>query len=368
MYRNRWSLLGIFLMAILVVSAGSVPAYAQAGTGPDDGLDFGVWRMLAVDTEQWMCFNYAGDNSPIQVDVWGVPSTGVDVCIRTPANMDVWRATGETQCVGRGTVNAVSRGNLHWAGSFNSKGAYCVTVKHNRSHADAVYYRAAIRGTGVGQMEPEAVSKAPAAESTGQPATGDMATPTSTPSPTGEDAVTQADMTDPPQEDKAAENTVAAPDPPGEESSEEDAAVITGDGPDTAFAPDGEWRRIEPGERHWYRLSIRKDRAIEVSLSGAPVNTAEFTVRTADQVEVWRRTGEELSIGRGTLPEPCGDDCVIIFGEVVEVGSQPVENDLFWTGEFNQNGMLWIVVESSARQDDPPGFYRLVVGGPGADR
>jgi hypothetical protein len=251
--------------------------------------------------------------------------------------MDVWRTTGEEQCVGRGTVNPVAKGDLHWAGSFNNKGKYCVTVKHNRSRADDSYYKATITGDGVRSLESAAVIE--------DSSVAEMTIPV--PIPDVEDGAPQAGAATP--------------------AEELEAAVMTGDGPETAFSSDGQWRRIEAGEKHWYRVPIRKDGAIEVSLSGSPADAAEFTVRTADQVAVWRHTGAEPSVGRGTIAEPCGDDCVIIFGEVVETASQPAQGDLFWAGAFNQDGAIWIVVEPPIRQDAAAGFYRLVVEGPGVD-
>jgi hypothetical protein len=459
----RWSLVGIVLIAILAVFAVSAPAYAQTGTGPDDGLNFGVWRSLDFNAEQWMCFDYKGDDSPVTLDVFVVPGNSVDVRIRTPENIELWRSTGQDQCIGCGTADPAADGDLHWDGSFNIKGQYCVTVKHNRSRADAAYYKAVIMGDGVSFPEP-----APLAEAAGTRGMAEPAAPAPVPSAadsrnmmgtgpdfamvpgnwtelgfnathwyvfrvddpaadvkielfvdgdanaanfrvrmpedvqvwrdTGEnpcigcgtdDEFVQGDrswrgvfntkglvwvtvhstrmvegstyyrlvvdgsdlsfptLTAPavaePTTDAATRATVA---PPAAEAAP--AAAMAGDGPDTALAPDGQWRKIESGEQHWYLLPIKKNKDIEVSIFGSPADAAMFTIRTADQVDLWRRTGEEPCIGCGTV-------------------NDVAKGDLFWTGMFNQNGNIWIVVESLNRHDGAAGFYRIVAEGAGVD-
>ena len=88
MSRRSFSLLGIALVALLATFAFSTSAYAQSGTGPNDGLNFGEWRALDFNAEHWMCFDYKGDDTNVQLDVFLVPGNSADVRVRTPEDID----------------------------------------------------------------------------------------------------------------------------------------------------------------------------------------------------------------------------------------------------------------------------------------
>jgi len=463
MSRSTFSLLGIAL-AILATFVFSTPAYAQSGTGPDDGLNFGEWRALDFNQEQWMCFDYKGDDSNIQLDVYLEPKNSADVNIRTPEEIDVWRKTGENVCIGCGSADPVAKGDLHWDGSFNIKGQYCVTIKHNRSRAETAYYRAEIVGKGVTFPAPPVMAEEPAARAMAEPAPAPAPPAAESHSMMGtgpdyamvpgnwtelgfnethwyvfnvedpaadvrielfidgdensadflvrmpadvqvwrdtgqnpcigcgtEDAFVKGDKSwrgvfntkglvwvtvhqtrqgdapvyyrlvitgkkvtfpamaapaappAPVAEEVAVVRAMAAPPAPAADAA---PGMMATDGPDTAMRPDDGWHEIAGGEQHWYKLPIKKNKAIEVSIFGSPADVASFTIRTAADVDVWRRTGEDPCVGCGTT-------------------NAVAKGDFFWSGQFNQDGDIWIVVGHLNRRDGAPGYYRIAVAGAG---
>lgn len=119
----------------------------------------------------------------------------------------------------------------------------------------------------------------------------------------------------------------------------------TGDGPDSALAP-GTWTEASFGTRTWYAFTYGGDKkAIEVNLFSDPKDGTEFCVITPGQAAEWRRTGKITYVGAGSE-------------------NSAVKSDRFWTGEFDQSGTYYVMVEHSKVRAQPA-RYQLVVQGDG---
>lgn len=124
------------------------------------------------------------------------------------------------------------------------------------------------------------------------------------------------------------------------------ALAATGTGPDDALVPSGDWQPLEAGEEHWYAFQYVGDGSqIRVLLEAVPEEGASFAVWTPEEARRWRAGSPVDPIGRGSA-DP----------------SAP--GKLVWTGNFNDKGTYYAVVEATGSQ---PGttYYLLEVSGDG---
>ncbi len=123
-------------------------------------------------------------------------------------------------------------------------------------------------------------------------------------------------------------------------------AAASGSGPNDALAPSSDWQSVQPGESTWYAFQYAGDGSqIEVRLEVEPAGSAAFDVWTPGEIERW---------GLGLEAEPIGG------------GSADPSSDraLVWSGNFNDAGTYYVVVEHSGSQ---PGasYYLLAISGDG---
>lgn len=123
------------------------------------------------------------------------------------------------------------------------------------------------------------------------------------------------------------------------------AVTPSGMGPDEAMSP-GDWAPVSAGEQHWFVFQYDgKEKPIRVEMFVQPANGAQFKVLTEAQVDHWRRTGEIKWIGAGAK-------------------NNAEKSDMFWTGEFNQAGKYYVLVEHS-RQINKAAWCMLRISGKG---
>jgi len=111
------------------------------GMGPADALAIaGEWMAIDGTEADWYAFNYAGDGGQVKVWLEAVPSNGVAFSVWTSDQVRRLGNGEEVAPVGRGSVSTEGQGNLSWAGSFNTGGAYYVVVEHAGNIAGPSYY------------------------------------------------------------------------------------------------------------------------------------------------------------------------------------------------------------------------------------
>lgn len=135
------SLLMLGATRVSAASGGDAPAGAsQAGAGPDAALaPNGGWMPLAVGQRVWYAFQYAGDSSPILIDMAVSPSNGATFSVWTPANLASWAAGNGESSVGQSSSDSyVNGGDQVWQGEFNLPGTYYVVVDQARSTAAGI--------------------------------------------------------------------------------------------------------------------------------------------------------------------------------------------------------------------------------------
>jgi hypothetical protein len=124
------------------------------------------------------------------------------------------------------------------------------------------------------------------------------------------------------------------------------AAAAGGTGPSDAYAPDGTWRQIDPGQSQWYTFTYAgQDKQILVTMNAKPSDGAMFMIVTSEQAALWQKTGEEKSCG-------CSSEDKFISA------------DQSWSGSFNLPGAYYIVVKHSGHHATST-YYSLNVSGQG---
>lgn len=122
------------------------------------------------------------------------------------------------------------------------------------------------------------------------------------------------------------------------------AAQVTG--PDDALLPSSEWQPLNAGDSYWYAFEYAGDGSqIQVRLEVEPAESAAFQVWTPGEIERWRLGLEANPIGRGSV-DPSAAKL------------------LAWSGNFNEVGTYYVVVEHAGNQ---PGtsYYLLTISGEG---
>lgn len=124
------------------------------------------------------------------------------------------------------------------------------------------------------------------------------------------------------------------------------SASTLGTGPDDALLPSGDWQPLNPGDSSWYAFEYAGDGSqIRVRLEATPAESAAFAVWTPGEIERWRLGLEANPIGRGSVDPATG-------------------GVLVWSGNFNDAGTYYVVVE---RKGNQPGtsYYLLTISGDG---
>ncbi len=173
------TLIGSFLAVCggaLAVHASS--AYAPApGSSADSALPIpSLPTTVAVGQRIWYGFQYAGDGSPILIDMSAAPGGSANFSVWTSDNVRNWAAGQGESPVGRGSQQA--RGvrpygdDLIWSGSFRSPGVYYVVVDQTGLVPATINLK--VTGSGVsaipGPAAQAATPTAGAAQATGVPA------------------------------------------------------------------------------------------------------------------------------------------------------------------------------------------------------
>ena len=124
------------------------------------------------------------------------------------------------------------------------------------------------------------------------------------------------------------------------------ATAAAGMGPDDAPAPSGEWQQLNTGESYWYAFEYAGDGSqIQIRLEVEPAESAMFQVWTPAEIERWRLGLEAKPIGRGSAdPSAAGV--------------------LLWSGNFNDAGTYYVIVESG-HSEPGTSYYLLTVSGDG---
>jgi hypothetical protein len=100
------------------------------------------------------------------------------------------------------------------------------------------------------------------------------------------------------------------------------------------------------GQRVWYAFYYAGDASqVDVRLSASPDSSAAaFAVWTPTNLRSWQAGNAENPIGRGSV-------------------NSGRNNDLFWSGNFNEPGIYYVVVDHAGSIS--PSYYGLTVTGSG---
>jgi len=138
----------------------------NAGPVPSGG------QTLAVGQQVWYRFNYAGDNTEIQVRMNTFPGGSANFSVWTEENVRNWQQGGPEEPIARGTPNEDLGGDLFWSGSFNFGGPFYIRV--DQIGSVPANFNLSVTGTGVSSGQPsmaQATTQAtaqPTAQATGQ--------------------------------------------------------------------------------------------------------------------------------------------------------------------------------------------------------
>jgi hypothetical protein len=287
----------VAVLAAVILGLLGGAAWA-AGNGPDTAVAPPAdWQPLGVGERAWYAFNYAGDESQIDVTLETDPSAGANFSVWTPQDVQNWASTGGVERpVGRGSSASPHK----WSGNFPVGGKYYVAV--GQSGSKPANYKLTVAGSGASFPAAPAEQAKPAAA----------------------DAPVAA----------AAAAKAAAPKPA------EAAPAPTGKGPGDALTATGDqWMALQPGEARWYALTADADQEVGVRLSGVPSNAVKFSVWTDENLKQKDTTGVEKPVGRGATNKASGDDQV-------------------WTGSFKNGGRYYVKVEQAG---PVPAYYLLQV-------
>lgn len=301
-------------------AAPVMSAYVPMGTGPDDAFALdGAWHKLELGQRHWYAFSfdYVEDMKDEAVDIAMrvEPEYGALFTVRTPEQGQLWRTRGEHEFMGCCAENEFAAGDFSWAGALPETGTYYVVVEHSRIHpSDTVYYALEVDGKNL-----------------------ELELPMMMPMPITVPA-SQADTLPAIAPEAVAPVAETLPQP--------------GIGPDSALAIDGEWRELVAGAEHWYTFDFdyddEMDEAIQIGMFVEPDESALFTVRTPENITLWRNEGEVEFVGC------CSEN---------EVGV----GDVSWAGKFAESGSYFVVVEHDDASPETA-YYRLLIDGEVAGR
>jgi hypothetical protein len=340
MRRISWLTAIVSLVAALL-TAGLIPAYAAsaAGGGPATALSLAGGAtngQLTAGQRLWYAFQYAGDGSQVQVDLFSNPSGAVTFSVWTKDNITDWAAGNPENPIGRGTPNDLVNGDPFWSGNFDTPGLYYIAVD-NATSAPAAF---TINASGSGMSAPANAQQNPA-----QSAALAAATAAPTAAPTA--ALTPASAPAP-----AVAPLPAVPSVPPIESSKQaatQAAVARGtpgSGPANMIpiSSGATTGQIAPGQWLWYGFQYPGDASqIQVDVSSNPSGAATFSIWTPRNVTDW---------GLGYNANPVGNS----------TPNDQHNGDAFWTGNFAAPGIYYIVVKNDT---SAPAAFTINASGSG---
>lgn len=303
MIAKFWKVLSVMVTAAMLLSltlVGPAVAAGPGGTGPDDAMVVtDEWMPVSLGEKHWFAFNFDYDKEAtdqmIQVTLYAKPKNGATFSVFTPAEAEHWRKTGEYVAIGAGSENEFAKGQLSWAGTFKSSGTYYVVVEHSTLVKSPTDCKLEVTGKGVS-----------------------TAVAVAAPAPV------------------AAAPAPAAP------------VALEGSGPDFAMKPAADYVGLASGQAHWYAFKYDYDGKVDniiVRIYAEPKGSAFFTIRTPEQAQLWRSTGETAFCGCDTADKLAKDD-----------------QFKSWAGHFDGSGTYYIVVEH-AKNTSAMSYYRLVIEG-----
>jgi hypothetical protein len=265
---------------------------APGGAGPGNPLSVpSAAQTVAVGQRVWYAFQYVGDKSEIVVDMNATPGGSASFAVWTQGSVQSWQSTGTESPVGRGAANNNYGGDLVWAGNFNQSGTYYIVVDQTGGSPANITLK--VTGSGVSAIAaPAAAAPASAAPVPAAPV---------------------------PAAPAQAAPVPAAPVP----------AAKGGTGPENALPAPSAAQTVAVGQRVWYAFQYAGDKSqIVVDMNATPGGSANFAIWTQGNVQNWQSTGTENPVGRGASNNSYG-------------------GDLVWTGNFNQAGTYYIVVNQT---------------------
>lgn len=295
----------IFVLAIVLTIfwAGSALAETPDGMGPDSAMGPGDWISMHEGDAHWFAFHFDYDGKPekVEISLYADPENGAMFTVRNEEQVRLWRNEGKDEWFGAGSENKYAKGELSWAGEFESSGTYYVVVEHNALTPGPTACKLEISGKGVSFPT--------------------VAKPIAAPAVMAPEEV-----------------AVAAP------------AMQIGGGPDEAGAPTGEWMPLQVGEQHWYAFDFDYEadvtEPIEIKVYAEPKESAVLTIRNAEQAQLWREEGKSEHFGCCTVETIRGDETEYSI----------------WSGQLFSSGRYYIVVEH-AKNVTAPAMYRFTVEG-----
>ena len=278
------------------------------GSGPDDAFTVdGAWHKLELGDRHWYAFNfdYVEDmkDETIDISMRVEPDTGALFTVRTPEQAQTWRDEGEHPFMGCCAANEFAPGDVSWAGALPETGTYYLVVEHSRIHpSDTVYHALDIEGKNVDLTLPAPVMIPAAAPQAAAPLAMASAT---------------------------------------------EAELLPGSGPDNTLTFDGGWRELTTGGEHWYSFDFDYDedidKPIQIGMFVEPEDSAIFTIRTPENITLWRDEGEVEFVGCCSASE-------------VGLG------DVSWAGSFADSGTYFVVVEHDDATAEPANYQLLIEG------
>jgi hypothetical protein len=121
------------------------------------------------------------------------------------------------------------------------------------------------------------------------------------------------------------------------------AATTTGSGPDQAIAPTGQWTAAAPGATTWYEFQYAGDTSQIEAWMDVVGNNTTFSVVTPEEVAAWAAGSALDPVGRGSADGYAA-------------------GDLSWSGNFNEAGVYYLVVENAGPDTS---YYLLDIAGSG---
>jgi hypothetical protein len=298
------------------MTTGAPLVHADApGDGPERALPLPSGpATVAVGQRIWYAFQYAGDGSPILVDMSATPGGSANFAVYTPGDTATPVGRGAPQTMTRrradGAVEEVSLygGDLIWSGNFPSSGVYYVVVDQTGGAPATIN----LEVTGPG------VSAIPGAAAT------------ATPQPTSVPATAACVPAAPPE--------MLQPGGPGSAPAE---AVLL---------PSNKDYLLPVGHRAWYAFQYNGDGSpVLIDVRATPEDSASFAVYTPGDLTT--------PVGRGSQQTTTRRSADGSFEEVTLYGG-----DLVWRGNFRAPGAYYVAVEQTGPN---PSTVRLGISGSG---
>ena len=324
MSRKMWKPMAVIAVALVLLLAWEVVAYAQAptGEGPFDTMaPSGEWMQLEEGEYDWYSFHFDYDSSdeavhePIEIRMFAEPYASATLTVRNQDQIEQWVRDGENLHFGCCTMVDRDRNDdgfadyAEWAGTLRESGTYYIVVEHAKDVAETSFYRFDISG-----------------ENLSFPSEALASTEESAP------AVTEA---------------------PAEAMAPVVLPELAGTAPDYALVPTGAWTELEADGSHWYVFDYDYDKdathPVKIRLYNEPYEDVVLTVRNTEQADLWRRDGENKHFGCCSMVDvDKNNDGLIDYSE--------------WEGSMRNSGRYYIVVES-AEGVKTPAYYRFTLTG-----